>query len=68
MLKDFIEEINQELPEIINVGSNAVQELIETIVDLKKDPMAVLEALVKTCQENSPTSLDDLTRTLQELQ
>ena len=68
MLKDLIEDFNQEIPEIFNAGSSAFQQLIGTIVDLKKDPMSVLEALAKTCQENTPTSLDNLTRTLQDLQ
>ena len=47
MLKSLIEDISQELPEV----SNTIQQLLGTIVDLKKDPVSVLEALiVKTCQ------------------
>ena len=46
MLKSLIEDISQELPEV----SDTIQQLLGTIVDLKKDPVSVLEALVKTCQ------------------
>ena len=68
LIEDFNQDILEEIPEIFNAGSNAFQQLIGTIVDLKKDPMSVLEALAKTCQENTPISLDSLTRTLQDLQ
>ena len=47
MLKSLIEDISQELPEV----SNTIQQFLGTIVDLKKDPVSVLEELiVKTCQ------------------
>ena len=47
MLKSLIEDISQELPEV----SNTIKQIVGTIVDLKKEPVSVLEALiVKTCQ------------------
>ena len=56
MLKSLIEGISQELPEV----SNTIQQILGTIVDLKKDPVSLLEALSQNMSGKVSCTLFDL--------